>query len=78
MNAAVLALIVLVMFALGYRFYAGFLAKRIFALSDDEPMPAAQFEDGVDYLPTKSCTCCGVTTSPRSPGRRRLLAPRSP
>jgi carbon starvation protein len=51
-NAALLALIVFVAFALGYRFYSSFLSRRIFALSDDEPVPARELEDGVDYLPT--------------------------
>ena len=53
MNAAVLAVIVFVAFALGYRFYSGFLARRIFALSDDAPAPAREFEDGIDYVPTR-------------------------
>jgi carbon starvation protein len=52
MNAALLALIVVAMFAVGYRFYSGFLAHRIFALSDDEPVPARELEDGIDYVPT--------------------------
>jgi carbon starvation protein len=52
MNAALLAAIVFAAFALGYRFYSGFLSRRIFALAADEPVPARQFEDGVDYVPT--------------------------
>ena len=52
MNAAWLALSVFVLFALGYRFYAGFLARRIFALSADEVVPAVRYRDGVDYVPT--------------------------
>ena len=53
MNAAVLALVVFAIFAIGYRFYSGFLARRIFALADDEPVPAVELEDGVDYVPTR-------------------------
>ncbi len=53
MNAAVLAAIVFVVFSLGYRFYSGFLARRVFALSPDEPVPARELEDGVDYVPTR-------------------------
>jgi carbon starvation protein len=53
MNAAVLALIALVLFALGYRFYSGFLARSVFVISDDEEVPSRQFEDGVDYVPTR-------------------------
>jgi carbon starvation protein len=52
-NAALLALIVFVAFALGYRFYSRFLSQRIFALSEDEPVPARELEDGIDYLPTR-------------------------
>jgi carbon starvation protein len=53
LNAAALAAIVFVAFALGYRFYSGFLTRRIFALSPDEPVPARELEDGVDYVPTR-------------------------
>ncbi len=53
MNAALLACIVLVVFALGYRFYSGFLSRHIFALNPEEPVPAREFEDGVDFLPTR-------------------------
>lgn len=53
MNAALLAAIVFIIFALGYHFYSGFLSRRIFDLREDEPVPAREFEDGVDYLPTK-------------------------
>ncbi|MHA7837946.1 MAG: carbon starvation CstA family protein [bacterium] len=53
MNAAVLAALAFVFFALGYRFYSGFLARRVFALREDEPVPARELEDGVDYVPTR-------------------------
>jgi carbon starvation protein len=53
LNAALLAALVFVAFALGYRFYSGFLANSVFALSANEPVPAREFEDGVDYVPTR-------------------------
>jgi carbon starvation protein len=53
MNAALVALIVVAMFALGYRFYSGFLTRQIFELSADEPVPSREYEDGVDYVPTR-------------------------
>ena len=59
MNAAVLATITLVVFALGYRFYASFLAQRIFALREDEPVPARELEDGVDFVPTRKSVLWG-------------------
>ena len=59
MNAAVLAGIVFVAFALGYRFYSKFLAQRIFALAPDELVPAREFEDGIDYVPTRRSVLWG-------------------
>jgi len=53
LNAAALAAIVFVAFALGYRFYSGFLTRHVFILDSDEPVPAREFEDGVDYVPTR-------------------------
>ncbi len=53
MNAATLAAIVFVVFAVGYHFYSGFLSRRIFALAPDEPVPSREFEDGVDFVPTR-------------------------
>ncbi len=53
MNAAVLALSVFVLYALGYRFYSKYLAERVFQLRADEPVPAHELRDGIDYVPTK-------------------------
>lgn len=53
MNAALLALLVFALFAVAYRFYAKFLAVKIFALAEDEDVPSRMFEDGVDYVPTR-------------------------
>jgi len=53
MNAALLAAIVVVLFAVAYHFYSGFLARRVFALSRDEPVPSRELEDGIDYVPTR-------------------------
>ena len=54
MNAAWLAVLTFALFALGYRFYAKFLSERVFALRADEPVPAREYEDGVDYVPTRA------------------------
>ena len=53
MNAALLAILTFALFALGYRFYARFLSEHVFRLSADEPVPARELEDGVDYVPTR-------------------------
>ena len=52
MNAALLAIIVLVLYFLAYRFYAKFLADKIFRLKDDEVTPAHELNDGVDFVPS--------------------------
>jgi len=59
MNAAWLAVATLGVFALAYRFYARFLSTRIFALADSDPVPARQFEDGVDFVPTRKSVLWG-------------------
>ena len=53
MNAAVLAVLVLFTYALGYRFYSKFLTEKVFGLRSDEAVPSRELEDGVDYVPTK-------------------------
>jgi carbon starvation protein len=53
MNAAVLALVVFGAFGLGYRYYSRFLADRIFRLRSDEPIPARELQDDIDYVPTR-------------------------
>ena len=53
MNAALLAVCTFAIFAVGYRFYAGFLARRVFALAEDEPVPSREYTDGVDFVPTR-------------------------
>ncbi len=53
MNAAVIAVLVLILYFLAYRFYSSFLSKRIFGLSDNEITPANEINDGMDYVPSK-------------------------
>jgi len=52
MNALILAIMSLGGFLLAYRFYATFLAEKIFVLNPDARTPAHEFEDGVDHVPT--------------------------
>lgn len=59
MNAAWLAVATLGVFALAYRFYARFLSTRIFALAHSDAVPARQFEDGVDFVPTRKAVLWG-------------------
>ncbi len=52
MNVALILIIGLVVFWLGYRFYARYIC-RIFEEDDRRPTPAVAMEDGIDYVPTK-------------------------
>lgn len=52
MNSAVIAILVLISFYLGYRFYSRYFAEKVFGLSDEEITPAHEFSDGVDYVPS--------------------------
>ena len=52
MNAAVVCVLGLIVFAIGYRVYARYLARRVFRLRDDEPVPSRQQHDGRDYVAT--------------------------
>ncbi|MQA01879.1 MAG: carbon starvation protein A [Streptosporangiales bacterium] len=52
MPAFVVALIVAVVYFLGYRFYSAYLAKRVYGLDPAFVTPAHAMRDGVDFLPT--------------------------
>jgi len=53
MNSAYLAAIALLAFYLGYRFYSRFISDKIYGLDDNLITPSHEFEDGVDFVPTK-------------------------
>lgn len=52
MLALAVALGSLALFALAYRFYGGFLDRRVFGISEEEITPAVEFKDGLDYVPS--------------------------
>jgi len=52
MNATFVLCGGLVLYVLGYIPYARFLAKRIFKLDPEAPVPSKTMEDGIDYVPT--------------------------
>lgn len=53
MDILLLIAAVFIGYKLMYRFYGRYLGRKIFALNKDAVTPAYQFEDGVDYVPTK-------------------------
>ncbi len=53
MQSIGIAIVGLLCFAFGYRFYSKFIANKIFKLDPDFVTPAHRFKDGVDFVPTK-------------------------
>jgi len=51
-NAAWLVIAAICTYAVGYRFYARFLATRVFALDDRRATPSERLNNGVDFVPT--------------------------
>ncbi|MDH5826936.1 carbon starvation CstA family protein [Sphingobacterium faecium] len=52
MNALTLVFVSLLIFAIAYRFYGIFIAKKVLRLNDTIPTPAVEFADGHDYVKT--------------------------
>ncbi|EZH64948.1 carbon starvation protein CstA [Bacillaceae bacterium JMAK1] len=48
-----LALIGMIVFALGYRYYSKYIAEKVFRLDPNFQTPAEKYNDGVDFVPTK-------------------------
>ncbi len=53
------AVISLVLFFVGYRYYSKFLAEKIYRLDPDYITPAHRFKDGVDYVPANKYVLWG-------------------
>src|ERR1035437_8332985 len=59
MNAIVLLVISLCVFALAYRFYGAFLTAKVLALDPKRTTPAHKLEDGHAYIPTNKWVLLG-------------------
>ena len=59
MNAILLMVVPFIGYFIAYHTYGRFLAKKIFRLRDDVPAPAWEFQDGIDYVPTRKGIICG-------------------
>ena len=53
MNSLILVILAMIGYLLAYRFYGRFLGRKVFRLSAERVMPAHEFKDGVDFVPTK-------------------------
>lgn len=59
MNAIFIAVVGIVVMALGYRYYSKYIAEKIFRLDSNYVTPANEFEDGVDFVPTNKFVLWG-------------------
>jgi carbon starvation protein len=59
MNALVLVFTALLVFAIGYRLYGIFLARRVLVLDSKRATPAVVLDDGHDYQPTNKYVLFG-------------------
>ncbi len=59
MNALTLVFVTLCVFAIGYRFYGLFIARRVLGLNEDRLTPAVKMADGLDYVKTNKYVLFG-------------------
>ena len=60
MNSFFLIIIGLSFLGLGYRFYASYISTKIYSLQDfSGEVPSKEFEDGIDFVPTKKVILFG-------------------
>jgi len=52
MDALLIMIVAFVGFIIAYQVYGKFIGRRIFMLSKTAKVPAVEFEDGIDYVPT--------------------------
>lgn len=53
MDALLLMVVTFLGYIVMYRFYRNFIAKKIFKLNNNNIAPSVEFEDGIDFVPTK-------------------------
>lgn len=59
MSAALVTLLALLVYAVGYRFYGRWLAEKVFRLDAEAVTPAHALEDGIDFVPTRPLVLFG-------------------
>ncbi|UJL47767.1 carbon starvation protein A [Virgibacillus sp. NKC19-16] len=59
MPGILVALIGIIVLALGYRYYSKFVAEKIYRLDPDYVTPAHRYKDGVDFVPTNKFVLWG-------------------
>lgn len=59
MGTLLVAILSFVGFIVAYNTYGRFLARKIFGLDPNAPVPSAELRDGVDYVPTRKAIVFG-------------------
>ncbi|MFD2628196.1 carbon starvation protein A [Oceanobacillus kapialis] len=59
MSGILVALIGMIVFAIGYKYYSKFVAEKIFRLDPNYVTPAHRYKDGVDFVPTNKFVLWG-------------------
>src|SRR5262249_262857 len=59
MNALPIIVAVLCVMAIAYRYYSAFIAARVLALNDSNPVPSQTMYDGHNYYPTNKWVLFG-------------------
>lgn len=59
MSGILVAILGILIFALGYRYYSKFLAEKIYRLDPNYVTPAHKYRDGVDFVPTNKFVLWG-------------------
>ena len=59
MSALGIVLFAFVCYLFGYLVYSRYLSQKVFQLSDENPTPAHELRDGVDYVPTNKWILLG-------------------
>ncbi len=59
MSGIWLAIVGMIVFALGYRYYSKFVAEKIYRLDPNYVTPAHRYKDGVDFVPTNKYVLWG-------------------
>lgn len=58
-NAVTVIFAALCVFAIGYRFYGLYIARKVLNLNDARPTPAVKYADGHDYIKTNKFVLFG-------------------
>jgi len=59
MSALLVAVLAFGAFAFAYRFYGGFLSRKLFGVDPERRTPAHELRDGVDFVPTRRAVLFG-------------------